>query len=111
MKIKITFRHKFTGQIESTVIEAENERDARYEIESESCQVISARPLREIGSKPEKAAKPVYVRIQALRNKVERDLCNKQMQIGKYSPEEIAAQRVKEEFEIRKDMLKELDID
>lgn len=94
----MTYRNKITAEVETTVVEADNEADARYENEADNWQILSVRPLREIGSRPEKAVKPVYVRTQTLRNRKERDLSNKQMGLGKYSPEAIAAAKVKAEL-------------
>lgn len=104
MKFKVTFRNKFTAEITSVVYEAESESDARYENETENMQIVSVRPVRTIGEKPEKPQKTSYVRTQVLRNRIERDLSNKQMKLGKYSPEAIA----EEQEELRKELDKEL---
>ena len=104
MKFKLTHRNKITAEVETTVVEADNEADARFENEADNWQILSVRPLREIGSKPEKANKPVYVRTQTLRNRKERDLSNKQMSLGKYSPEAIQ----KEQEKLRQELNEEL---
>lgn len=108
MKFKLTHRNKITAEVETTVVEADNEADARFENEADNWQILSVRPLREIGSKPEKANKPVYIRTQTLRNRKERDLSNKQMSLGKYSPEAIAERQRKEQEQLRKELDQEL---
>jgi hypothetical protein len=104
MKFKVTLRNKFNAEITNEVIEADTEQDAKDEYSTEATQVLSVRPLREIGSKPEKANKPVYIRTQTLRNRKERDLSNKQMSLGKYSPEAIQ----KEQEKLRQELNEEL---
>ena len=93
MKFKVTTRNKLNGEVSSNVVEAMNERDARFENDVENFQILSVRPLRQIGEKPEKQVKSTYVSIKRLRARQERDLCNKQMKLGKYSPEAIAQQQ------------------
>ena len=109
MRFKVTLRNKFTAEIETVGIEADNETDARYEAdETPNCQVISVRPSHSIGDQPEKQTKSTYVPIRCLRNRVERDLCNKQLRVGKYSPEVIAAAQAREQEQFRKDLKSEL---
>lgn len=108
MKFKVTFRNKITAEIISVVYEAESESDARYENETENMQIVSVRPLREIGDKPEKTPKSSYVSIKRLRARKERDLSNQQMKLGKYSPEAIAERLQKEQEQLQKELDQEL---
>jgi hypothetical protein len=111
MKFKVTLRNKIDGSIENKIVEANNEDDARYEAWDQTnndFQILSSRPLRSIGEKPAKPVSSTYVSVKRLRARVERDLCNKQMNLGKYSPEAIAAQRVKEQLENAKELANEL---
>lgn len=111
MKFKVTFRDKFTAEIVSDIVEADSAEEAKFDSESSTYQVLTVRPLRLIGEKPEKPVKSTYVSIKRLRSRHERDLCNKQMKLGKYSPETIAAQRVKEQMENAKDLAEELSME
>jgi hypothetical protein len=101
MKFKITLRNKFNAEITTAVVEADNEQDLKDEYTTEATQFLSARPIRYIGQKPEKPVKSTYVSVKRLRARVERDLCNKQMKLGKYSPEAIEA-------ELRRELAQEL---
>lgn len=86
MKFKVTLRNKFTADIETLIIEADDEIGAMYEAdETPNSQVLSIRPLRSITDKAPKFTKPIYVSIHTLRARHERDLCNKQMGLGKYA--------------------------
>jgi hypothetical protein len=98
MKFVLIIRNKFTAETNFKVVEADTEADARYENEIDNYQILSVRPLRLVGEKSKKSSKPVYTRTQTLRNRVERDLSDKQMKLGKYSPEAVVAAKVKEEL-------------
>jgi hypothetical protein len=96
MKFKITLRNKFTAEITTDIEEADSERELReYYTSQFPVQILAC---REVGQKVEKPSKPVYTRTQTLRNRVERDLSDKQMKLGKYSPEAVVAAKVKEEL-------------
>lgn len=101
MKFKVTLRNKTTAEVVSNTYEADSEADARYDNEADGWQILSVRPLRLIGEKPEKPVKSTYVSIKRLRARQERDLCNRQMKLGKYSPEAIEA-------ELRRELAAEL---
>lgn len=100
MTFKLTLRNKYTGSIEPSFVEAANETEARKSIEDPSLQIITCRPLRTIGSKPQKQEKPVYINIHRLRKRVERDLENRQMGLGRHSPEAIAKEQAKLQAEL-----------
>ena len=101
MKFKVTTYDKFTGVTQNQLIEADTEADAREQVTE---QIVTIRPLHTIGEKAPKATKPVYVRTQTLRNRKEYDLCNKQMQLGRYSPEAVAKEQARLQAELDKEL-------
>lgn len=108
MKFKLTLRNKFTGSIESSYVEANSDSDARESIEDPNLQILTCRPIRLIGEKEPKVEKSVYVNTFKLRNRVERDLANRQMGTGCYSPEALAVARVKEKLKLQAELDQEL---
>lgn len=102
MKFKVTLRNKFTAETTTSVLEGQDEQDMKDRNEPDSgWEWFTVRPLRLIGEKAPKEVKSTYVSIKRLRARKERDLCNQQMHLGKYSPEAIEA-------ELRKELAQEL---